>query len=126
MKILLRSLVLVAGGLLPAHGQVVVTLSAPVTAVATGAVMRPARVEFNVLLGTVQVSLYPWVSGAFVTTGAPLNVTYSSTTTPTGASLIRALNTANLSTPGNSLEQRIIAQLVTNGVLAGTVTGTPQ
>ena len=103
--------------------QEVVTLSAPVIATATSTVMRPARVEFNVLLGTVQITAYPWVAGAFVTTGPPLNVTYNGSTNPTGAALIVSLNKANLST--TSLEKRILNQLIASGFLAGSVSGTP-
>lgn len=107
---------------LPSHAQETVTLSTPVITTASGAVMRPARVELNVLLGTVTVSVYPWVAGAFVTTGPALNVVYDASTTPTGASLIVALNKANLSTI--SLERRIINQLIASGHLTGTVSGT--
>lgn len=106
------------------YAQEIVTLSSPIVATATSTVMRPSRVEFNVLLGTVQVTLYPWNGTAFVTTGKPLNVVYDASTTPTGASLIISLNKANLST--TSLERRIINQLVSSGYLAGTVSGTPQ
>ena len=116
----LVGMIAVAGLVLPA--QEVVTLSAPIVATPSATVMRPARVEFNVLSGTVQVSVYPWVAGAFVTTGPPLNVTYNASTNPTGASLIIALNKANLST--TSLEKRILNQLIASGYLAGTVSGT--
>lgn len=110
-----------AGLLLPA--QEVVTLSAPIVATPSATVMRPARVEFNLILGTVQVSVYPWVNGAFVTTAPPLNVTYNASTTPTGASLIVSLNKANLST--TSLEKRILNQLISSGFLEGSISGTP-
>ena len=124
MKKILLALILGLLCVLPAPAQEVVTLSAPILATSTATVMRPARVEFNVLLGTVQISLYPWVAGVFVTSGAPLNVTYNASTTPTGAALIVSLNKANFSTI--SLERRIINQLVTSGYLTGTVSGTPQ
>ena len=116
-------LVIVLGCLcfLPSHAQEVVTLSAPVVATASGVAMRPARVEFNVLLGTVQVSVYPWVYGAFVTSGPALNVSYDATTTPTGAALIVSLNKQNFSTI--SLEKRILNQLIASGYLTGSVSG---
>lgn len=124
MRRLILALILVGLCLTPTAAQIVVTLSAPVTAVANGVVMRPARVEFNVLLGTVSVTMMEWSAGAFVANGRSVNVTYSPTTTPTGLSLIVAMNKANLSTAGNSLEQRIIIQLITNGFLAGATSGT--
>ena len=116
-------LILTALEIIRLPAQEVVTLSSAIVATPSATVMRPSRVEFNVLLGTVQVSLYPWVDGAFVTTNPPLNVTYNASTNPTGAALIISLNKANLST--TSLERRIINQLVSSGFLAGTVSGTP-
>jgi hypothetical protein len=42
---------------------------------------------------------------------------------PSGATLLNALNTANLST--NSLVKRIFNRLVADGYISGTVSGTP-
>jgi hypothetical protein len=123
-RIILTALLGLLCGLPLANAQKVVTLSAPVVVTTSATVMRPARVEFNVLLGTVQVTMLPWAAGVFVTTATPLNVTYSSSTSPTGASLIIGLNKANLSLANLSLEDRIMSQLVSSGFIAGTVSGT--
>jgi len=104
------------------YGQEVITLSEPIVATPSATVMRVARVEFNVLLGTFQVTVLPWTAGAFVVTAPQLNVTYNSSTTPTGASLIVSLNKQNLSTI--SLEKRILNQLVASGFITGAVSGT--
>lgn len=50
---------------------------------------------------------------------------YDSTTTPTGATLLHTLNTANFSV--NSLVKQIYTRLQTDGVIAaGSITGSPQ
>lgn len=56
--------------------------------------------------------------------GEALSKTYSSTTTPTGASLLSSINTSNNSV--TSLVARVYNRLITDGVLVGTVAGTPQ
>lgn len=54
--------------------------------------------------------------------GEAKSVVYNSTTTPTGQTLMIALNKANLTT--RSLVQRIFDRLLTDGHLVGTVAGT--
>lgn len=103
--------------------QETVNLSAPVITVPDKTSLRVARVELNVLLGTVQVTMLPWAGGAFVLDARPLNVVYDATTTPTGASLLVALNKADLTTI--SLEKRILQQLIKSKHLAGVIEGTP-
>ena len=49
---------------------------------------------------------------------------YDATTTPTGASLLSALNTANLTT--NSFIKRVLTRLATDGICVGTVSGAPE
>lgn len=57
--------------------------------------------------------------------GDELGQMYDGDTTPTGAALLSALNTANLSS--NSLVKRIYQRLQTDGVVAaGTIGGSPQ
>lgn len=53
--------------------------------------------------------------------GETLQKVYDSTTTPTGATLLHALNTGNFST--NSLLRAVYNRLIADGVIAGTVTG---
>jgi len=50
---------------------------------------------------------------------------YNQDTTPTGAALISTLNTSNNSA-GTSLVRRVFNRLITDGVIVGTVSGTPQ
>jgi len=56
-------------------------------------------------------------------TGARKTFLYSATTTPTGQTLMRALNKADLSV--KSLQRRILERLALDGHLVGTVSGTP-
>ena len=56
--------------------------------------------------------------------GETLSKAYNSTTSPTGASLISTLNASNNST--TSLVKRVYNRLIADGVIAGTVSGTPQ
>ena len=57
-------------------------------------------------------------------TGETRSKIYSPTTTPSGPTLISNLNTANLTT--RSLYQRILDRLIADGVIEGTVAGTPR
>lgn len=50
--------------------------------------------------------------------------TYNQHTSPTAASLVTTLNTANNST--TSLIKRVYNRLITDGVITGTVSGSPQ
>ena len=50
--------------------------------------------------------------------------TYNSSTTPTAAALLTSLNTANNSA-GTSMIKRVYNRLIADGVLDGTVSGTP-
>lgn len=70
---------------------------------------------FQVTEGRIQLVLIG-------TNGEKKVVNYGPETTPTGASLITALNKANLTT--RSLNQRIFDRLVADGHLVGTVAGT--
>jgi hypothetical protein len=57
--------------------------------------------------------------------GVAYNKRYDRTTTPTGQTLMLALNRANLTT--SSLYKRVLERLAQDGVIeAGTVTGTPE
>jgi hypothetical protein len=58
-------------------------------------------------------------------TGALVSKVYDNSTTPTGATLLHTLNTANFSV--NSLVKGIFIRLIADGVIpAGSVSGTPQ
>lgn len=57
--------------------------------------------------------------------GAVRQATYDDSTSPTGAQLLTALNTANLTS--NSLIKRTLARLQADGHIgAGAITGTPE
>lgn len=113
-------------GITGSRAQVSTALSAPVVEHASGVSMRVARLDLNRYQGRVEVTLMAWNGTAFITTTKPVEALYDSTTTPTGASLIISLNKANLSTAGNSLEARVLAQLITNGYITGTTSGIPE
>jgi hypothetical protein len=56
-------------------------------------------------------------------TGETIQKVYDSTTTPTGLSLLSTLNKSNFTT--NSLIKAVFNRLIADGVIAGTVSGTP-
>lgn len=60
----------------------------------------------------------------FVTPGGAQIVSYGPNTIPTGATLLRGLNKADLSSV--SLERRVYQRLIDDGYLTGTITGTPK
>lgn len=51
---------------------------------------------------------------------------YNGSTTPTGASLLSTLNTSNNSAGNTSLIKKVYNRLIADGVITGTVAGTPQ
>lgn len=57
--------------------------------------------------------------------GDVVSKVYDGTTSPTGAALLSSLNTSNNSA-GTSLIRRVYARLIADGVIAGTVSGSPQ
>lgn len=99
-----------------------ITLSSPIAGQAAINILRPCLVILDAMNGRVTIQLREWVNGAFIQDGRFREFAYDAGTTPTGASLITALNKANLSTI--SLEKRIMNQLLTSGLLSGTVSGT--
>lgn len=55
---------------------------------------------------------------------APIIKSYTSRTNPTGATLLHSLNTSNFTV--NSLIKTVYNRLITDSVITGTVSGTPQ
>lgn len=93
----------------------VLTLTAPVTFPnLTGYTITDVQLDITNL--TVRVRLVGDNGRTFVRAWTP-------TTSPTGATVLHALNTGNFST--NSLSKKIYQQLITDGLLAGTISGTP-
>ena len=99
-----------------------ITLTTPISGQAAISVLRPSLLILDAMRGRVTIQLREWAAGAFVEDGRFREFTYDSATTPTGASLIVSLNKANLTTI--SLEKRIMNQLITSGLVAGSVGGT--
>lgn len=109
------TLALVAAFFVGLAAQEAVTLSSPVVKTQTSASL--VYLGIDVANGRITVQLT-------ANTGDPIFKTYDSTTTPTGAALLSALNTSNNTT--TSLIKRVYQRLITDGVITGTVGGTPQ
>ena len=80
----------------------------------------------NLHLGRIAIDIDASAVVATLTgaNGDTVTKVYDATTNPTGASLISTLNTSNNST--TSLIRRVYNRLIADGVIAGTVSGTPQ
>jgi hypothetical protein len=113
-RVLLFLLVLtLAGG---ARAQESVTLTSPIIKTSTSSCALETF-DLNIPKATIAVTLT-------CNNGDAIGKVYNSTTTPTGASLISTLNTSNNST--TSLVKRVYNRLIADGVITGTVSGTPQ
>lgn len=112
-KILLLVLALLVPVVLPA--QEAVTLTAPIVTTASGCALD------TLILDVTRARIVAVLTCAG---GAPITKQYDSFTTPTGATLLHSLNTGNFSV--NSLVKAVYNRLITDGVIAGTVSGTPQ
>ena len=78
-------------------------------------------------LSSVTITMNPaTISASLVCEqGTTLLKTYNSTTTPTGATLLHSLNIGNFS-GATSMIHSVYNRLITDGVIAGTISGTPQ
>jgi hypothetical protein len=100
----------------PSLAQEVHTLTAP--AVTTTSTYTISYVGLDVANSTIRVDI---VSN----TGLHVFKTYDASTTPTGATLLHNLNTANFTT--TSLVKQVFNRLQADGVIsAGSVSGIPQ
>lgn len=113
MKYLLLVLALLVPAVLPA--QEAVTLTAPIVKTASGCTLD------SLLLDVTRSRIVATLTCAG---GDPITKQYDAFTTPTGATLLHSLNTGNFSV--NSLIKAVYTRLITDGVIAGTVSGTPQ
>lgn len=112
--LLVLALAVVALGL--GRAQETVTLSTPVAQTTT--TYRVQLITLDLDASTVYVQLRG-------TNNELIQKTYGPNTTPTGATLLHALNIGNFST--NSLLKAVYNRLLTDGVLpAGSVTGVAQ
>lgn len=99
------------------------TLTTPIPGPAAITVMRPSVIQLNNITKRVIIQLHPWNGTDYVLDGRFEEFVYDAATTPTGATLLRQLNKADLS--AISLEKRIMTQLIASGYKSGTVGGTP-
>lgn len=93
-----------------------IDLTTPITYPSTG-FHELERLTLDVKAGTIYVQLLGQ-------NGESVSKVYNATTSPTGATLLSQLNTSNNST--TSLIKRVYNRLVADGVLVGTVSGSPQ
>jgi len=106
----------------PVPAQERVDLTAPIT--------KPSTLNCALDYLTLDPDLVTPVNGRIMAVlhcdnGDTIQKVYDATTTPTGQTLLSTLNTSNNST-GTSLIKRVYNRLITDGVITGTVSGTPQ
>lgn len=94
----------------------IVTLT---TAIPVTSTLRVAVLYLNVRGSMIRVVLADWNGSGWMVNGREIVCDY---TGPAADALMLALNKANLTI--QSLHQRVIAQLITDGKLAGVVSGT--
>lgn len=93
-----------------------IDLTTPVTPPSTTN-YKVERMTLDIFANTILVQLKG-------NNGEVLSKLYDATTTPTGATLLHSLNVGNFST-GPSLLKTTYNRLIADGVLSGTVSGTP-
>ena len=98
------------------HAQEKVTLTTPVSHSITDYHVR--YVGLDVDGGQIVIEL-------IANSGETLTKVYNAGTTPTGATLLSSINTANFS-GSTSFLHAIYNRLIADGVLTGAVSGTPQ
>jgi predicted anti-sigma-YlaC factor YlaD len=111
-------LIVICAGLLTGYAaaQEIHTLTTPATVTTSTYALR--YVGLDVAGNRIVVE-------AVSNTGVVVSKTYDSSTSPTGATLLHSLNTANFTV--NSLVKAVFNRLIADGVIpAGSVSGTPQ
>lgn len=98
-----------------ASSQELVTLTAPIVRSTSGCVLDSLLLD----VGRNRI-----VASLVCAGGDPISKQYDAFSTPTGATLLHSLNIGNFST--NSLIKAVYNRLITDGVIAGTVSGIPQ
>ncbi len=111
------SLLLLGGLSLRLIGQEIVTLTTPIT--------KPSTTVCQLDSILLDIAGKRIVAALSCPNGDPITKQYDAFTSPTGAALLSTLNISNNSA-GNSLIKKAYAQLIANGVITGTVTGTAQ
>lgn len=90
----------------------------------TAAETKPNCTFYELERLTIDVKQKSIAAQLLGTNGESKSVVYNSTTSPTGASLLSTLNTSNNSA-GTSLIKRVYNRLIADGVLVGSVSGSP-
>lgn len=90
----------------------------------TAAETKPNCTFYELERLTIDIKAKSITAQLLGTNGESKSVVYNATTTPTGASLLATLNTSNNSA-GTSLVKRVYNRLVTDNVIAGTISGSP-
>lgn len=116
MRSRLLLIVLLFAGVVGIRAQEAVTLTTPI-AQPSIATCHVSRLSFDLDASVIAVALA-------CNNGNGLTKTYDATTTPTGAALMTQVNRGNFTV--NSMMKAVYARLNTDGVLVGTVSGTPQ
>lgn len=113
---MIRNLILALLLLIPAvvPAQEVVTLGTPIVRTANGCALD------TLLLDVTRARIV----ASLLCGGEPVTKQYDQFTTPTGATLLHALNVGNFST--NSMIRAVYLRLITDGVISGTVSGSVQ
>jgi hypothetical protein len=114
-RVALIVVALVASIWLSVSAQEIVTLTTP--AVQTATTCTVTFIGLELTTNRITVNVQPNV-------GSQITKVYDASTVPTGASLLSTLNRSNFTT--NSLIKAVYNRLSTDGVCAGTVSGTPQ
>lgn len=99
------------------------TLTTPIEGQAAITVMRLAQLTLDNVGGRVIIQVREWTGTVFAADGRFREFVFDAFSVPTGATLIVALNKANLSAV--SLEKRVMNQLHASGVLRGAISGSP-
>lgn len=115
MNRILLALAFVVAALAGIAAQELVTLTSPV--VTTKSTVHVSYIGFAIDAGTIIVELKD-------NNGVITAKVYDATTTPTGASLLTTVNTSDNRTV--SLIKKVYNRLIADGVITGSVSGTPQ
>lgn len=107
-------------------GSVVAITSAQEIVTLTTPVQPPSITNYHVSRLLINVDDLRIIVELKGPQGETLNKFYDSSTSPTGASLLTTLNKNNFSGGNNSLIKAIYVRLIADGVLTGSVSGSPQ
>jgi hypothetical protein len=90
----------------------------------TAAETKPNCTFYELERLTIDVKAKSITAQLLGTNGESKSIVYNALTTPTGASLLSALNTSNNSA-GTSLIKRVYNRLLADNAIAGAISGSP-